>query len=108
MTPLSSTHKALLAVFALFFVNCAPIVGGTCKYEKHQGTATVIGLKDGYVLAEFKSDQAFTKARLYNKPSKYHLYGIQQAHIGDKFSARLSAIYQGSCTPIRLSVVHQP
>jgi len=108
MLPLFHTHNVLLSIIALFIVNCVPVVGGTCKYEEHQGTATIIGIKDGHILATFKSDQIFTKAQLHHQHAIYDLHGTSQAQIGDKFQTQLSVIYQGSCTPMRLSVIHQP
>ena len=108
MRPLFHPQNVLLCMIALLFTSCTPIVGGTCKYEEHQGIATVIDIKDGHILAEFTSDQAFTKAQLYHEHALYDLRGASQAQVGDKFPAKLSAIYQGTCTPMRLSVVHQP
>ena len=108
MCPIPHTHQALLCMIALFFTNCTPIVGGTCKYEEHQGIATVINIKDEHVLAEFTSDQAFTKAQLHHQHALYDLRGASQAQVGDKFPAQLSVIYQGSCTPMQLTVLHQP
>ena len=104
----SYAQNTLLLMTALLLSNCTPIVGGTCKYEEHQGIATVMGVKGGHVLAEFTSDQAFTKAQLHHQHALYHLHGASQAQVGDKFPAQLSVIYQGSCTPMRLSVIHQP
>ena len=80
----------------------------TCKYEVRQGMATVIGSKDGHVLARFQSGQPFISAATHSPDHVYHLQGVAQATPGAHLPAQLALIYEGSCTPTTLYVLPKP
>lgn len=108
----NSMNATALSILCLLLVGCIPPVGGPCSYEQHEGTAEVIGIKDGYYQlkftwlpkpnVEFHSTGFFPVSRLNGDVFEVRTTHAEVAGavIGSRFHAEASVMTKGTCVPV--------
>ena len=95
-------RKCLFFVFLVPLISsCYGMVGGACTYETVYGTARIIALEDGKVLAQFDAENhyAIDNSVLMARLLKFHVKQPVAAGVGSLYPAEMSVITKGSCSP---------